>query len=109
VLRRARIDGGCTPAAAKPISVLIADIGMPDASGYNLVRRLRIGETSGARIPALAVTAYAADDDRRRALEAGFDGHLAKPITPEALIAAVQHVLSGAGIPPDPGFSDYAG
>ncbi len=86
--------------------LLIADIGMPDASGYELVRRLRIGETGGAHLPALAVTAYAADDDRRRALEAGFDGHLAKPITPEALIAAVQHVMSGGAVPGDTDISD---
>ena len=90
--RRARIDGGCTAAAAKP-----------------LVRRLQLGETSGARIPALAVTAYAADDDRRRALEAGFDGHLAKPITPPALIAAVQDVIAGGAIPGARDISDYPG
>jgi signal transduction histidine kinase/ActR/RegA family two-component response regulator len=89
--------------------VLIADIGMPGASGYDLVRRLRIGETAGARVPALAVTAYAAADDRRRAMEAGFDGHLAKPITPEALIAAVQLVISAGATPGTRDISDYSG
>jgi signal transduction histidine kinase/ActR/RegA family two-component response regulator len=75
--------------------VLIADVGMPHASGYDLVARLRRGEAGGSRIPAVAVTGYARDEDRRRALDAGFDVHLAKPVTPEALIAAVQQLMSG--------------
>jgi CheY-like chemotaxis protein len=89
--------------------VLIADIGMPDATGYDLVRRLRRSEDTSLRIPALAVTAYAAPDDRRRALEAGFDAHLAKPITPDALIAIVQDLISGSAAPPDPDLTEHAG
>jgi signal transduction histidine kinase/ActR/RegA family two-component response regulator len=84
------LDG---PADRRP-QVLIADIGMPDETGYDLVTRIRSAEPPGTRMPALAVTAYARDEDRRRALEAGFDIHLAKPVTPEALIAAVHRFLA---------------
>jgi len=89
--------------------VLIADIGMPDATGYDLVRRLRSSEDNSLRIPALAVTAYATPGDRRRALEAGFDAHLAKPITPDALIAVVHDLISGSAAPPDPDLTEHAG
>jgi PAS domain S-box-containing protein len=89
--------------------LLIADIGMPGATGYELVSRLRRGETSGSRIPAVAVTAYARGEDSRKALDAGFDLHLAKPISPETLIAAVQLLMSGADLPDDRDLSDRRG
>jgi CheY-like chemotaxis protein len=72
---------------------------MPDATGYDLVAHVRSSEPAGARMPALAVTAYARDEDRRSALAAGFDVHLAKPVSPEALIIAVQRLLAG-GVDP---------
>jgi CheY-like chemotaxis protein len=80
--------------------VLIADIGMPDESGYDLVARVRSADPPGSRMPVLAVTAYARDEDRRRALEAGFDVHLSKPVTPEALVAAVHRFFAAE---PEPG------
>ena len=88
---RVLLDG---PTERRP-EVLIADIGMPDATGYDLVAHLRSSEPAGVRMPALAVTAYARDEDRRRALAAGFDVHLPKPVSPEALILAVQRLLVG--------------
>ena len=81
-------------AGDRKLHLLIADIGMPGATGYELVTRLRRTETSGSRIPAVAVTAYARSEDSRKALDAGFDLHLAKPISPETLIAAVQFLMS---------------
>jgi PAS domain S-box-containing protein len=92
---RVLLDG---PTERRP-DVLIADIGMPDATGYDLVAHVRSSETAGARMPVLAVTAYARDEDRRRALAAGFDAHLPKPVSPEALIIAVQRLLVG-GVDP---------
>ena len=67
--------------------LLISDIGMPVEDGYVLVRRLRAMEEGlGRRLPAIALTAYASVEDTRRALAAGFDAHLSKPVDPARLI-----------------------
>jgi PAS domain S-box-containing protein len=67
--------------------LLISDIGMPVEDGYVLVRRLRAMEEGlGRRLPAIALTAYASEEDTRRALTAGFDAHLSKPVDPARLI-----------------------
>ena len=69
---------------------LLTDIGMPGPDGYALIAELRRREaTTGRRLPAAAVTAYAGGQDRDRATAAGFDLHIAKPIEPRAIIAAV--------------------
>lgn len=67
--------------------VLISDIGMPDMDGYELLRELRFKENKGkhTRLPALALTAYATAEDRMRALESGFQMHIAKPVDPAEL------------------------
>jgi signal transduction histidine kinase/ActR/RegA family two-component response regulator len=78
VLERERVD------------VLLADIAMPDEDGYALIRKVRACTTSAlGAIPAAALTAFARDEDRERALQAGFHLHLAKPIDPESLVNAV--------------------
>jgi len=69
--------------------VLVADIGMPEEDGYSLIQRVRKLEGDLGRLPAIALTAYAGDGDRRRALDAGFQIHLPKPIDPGALAEAV--------------------
>ena len=67
--------------------VLISDIAMPEEDGYMLIRRVRaLGADEGGRTAAIAVTAYAGRADRRRALDAGFDGHFAKPVDVDALV-----------------------
>jgi signal transduction histidine kinase/CheY-like chemotaxis protein len=71
------------------IDVLLADIAMPGEDGYTLIRKVRGLNEQGASLPAAALTALAREEDRRRALNAGFQLHLAKPIEGEALIAAV--------------------
>jgi signal transduction histidine kinase/ActR/RegA family two-component response regulator len=72
------------------IDVLLADIGMPGEDGYTLIRRIRAGLVpASASIPAAALTAFAREEDRQLALDAGFQLHLAKPIDPGALVAAV--------------------
>jgi signal transduction histidine kinase/CHASE3 domain sensor protein/ActR/RegA family two-component response regulator len=67
--------------------VLISDIGMPDMDGYELLRELRFKENKSkhTRLPALALTAYATAEDRMRALQSGFQMHIAKPVDPEEL------------------------
>ena len=70
--------------------VLIADIGMPGQDGYALIREVRsLSQERGGSTPALALTAYARTEDRVRALSAGYQVHLAKPVDREELAAAV--------------------
>ena len=76
--------------ARDPFDVLLSDIAMPDADGYDLIRGVRgLAPSPVAQIPAAAVTAFASDEDRRRALAAGFHTHLAKPIAPALLAQTV--------------------
>lgn len=77
--------------AAEKISVVVSDIGMPGEDGYSLVRRMRSSGTSppSRGLPALALTAYVRPEDRRMALEAGFQEHAAKPIDPKRLVDIV--------------------
>jgi PAS domain S-box-containing protein len=70
--------------------VLVSDIGMPEMDGYSLIRRIRgLEHEAGQRVPALALTAYARPQDRRRALAEGFQMHLAKPADPSELALTV--------------------
>jgi CheY-like chemotaxis protein len=70
--------------------VLVCDIGLPGEDGYELLRWIRALEAEkGGRIPALALTAYAGLDARGKALAAGFDGHVSKPVVPADLVAQV--------------------
>jgi CheY-like chemotaxis protein/nitrogen-specific signal transduction histidine kinase len=69
--------------------VLVADIGMPGEDGYSLIGRVRALTGSVRDLPAIALTAYAGEADRRRAMEAGFHLHLAKPVEPAELVSAV--------------------
>ena len=64
---------------------------MPIVDGYELIKRLRQSPNEALRvIPAAALTAYARSEDRARALESGFEMHLAKPIDPAELVAAIR-------------------
>jgi CheY-like chemotaxis protein len=70
--------------------VLITDLGMPDEDGFELIRRVRrLPEASGGLLPSLAVSAYAADDYRDRAISSGFQKHLQKPVAPGELVTTV--------------------
>jgi PAS domain S-box-containing protein len=69
--------------------VLISDIGMPKEDGYSLMRRIRRLKDERGRLPAIALTAYARVEDRVKAMEAGYQLHLAKPIEASTLIAMV--------------------
>jgi PAS domain S-box-containing protein len=75
--------------ARSPFDVVVSDIGMPDQDGYDLVRQLRSLPGKAASTPAIAVTAFARAEDRWRALGAGFQRHIAKPIDPAELLDAV--------------------
>ncbi|BAY11914.1 hybrid sensor histidine kinase/response regulator [Calothrix sp. NIES-2098] len=74
----------------KKPDVLVSDISMPDMDGYTLMRQVRAWSAEqGGEIPAIALTAFARKYDRQQALQAGFQLHLAKPVNPEELVAAV--------------------
>jgi signal transduction histidine kinase/ActR/RegA family two-component response regulator len=80
------------------VDALIADIGMPGEDGYDLVRRAKsLAARLGRTLPSIAVTAYAGDGNRQRALEAGFESHFAKPVEPGDLVAAVA-ALTGRSV-----------
>ena len=78
---------------ARP-EVALIDIGLPGLDGYQVAAALRSGE--GDRIRLVALTGYGQADDRRRALEAGFDAHLVKPVEPEELVRVLAE-LTAAG------------
>jgi PAS domain S-box-containing protein len=74
---------------ARP-DVIVSDIGMPGEDGYELMRRVRsLAPEAGGLTPAVALTAYATDADRLKALRAGFQAHVGKPVDPPALLAAI--------------------
>jgi CheY-like chemotaxis protein/anti-sigma regulatory factor (Ser/Thr protein kinase) len=74
--------------------LIVSDIGMANMDGYMLLQQIRARPlTQGGRIPAIALTAYAAEIDLKRALQIGFQMHLTKPIEPEAFVQAVCHLL----------------
>jgi signal transduction histidine kinase/ActR/RegA family two-component response regulator len=85
---------------SKP-DVLVTDIGMPDADGFELLRRVRaLGPERGGRVHAIALTAFARSEDRTRALRAGFQVHVSKPVDPSELVATVASVagrVNGSG------------
>jgi len=95
VSRRARVlTAGSSQQAVEilqreHVDVILADIAMPEEDGYTFMKRVRSLGTKAARTPAAALTALAREEDRRRALEAGFQTHLVKPIDGESLVAAV--------------------
>jgi CheY-like chemotaxis protein len=77
--------------------VLVSDIGMPGADGYELIRLVRQREPSrGGHVQAIALTAFARSEDRVRALRAGYQLHLAKPIEPKELAMAISVLLQAA-------------
>ena len=84
--------------ARQRFDVLVSDIGMPGWDGYDLLRQVRTAEgTRGeGRMPAVALTAYAREGDRERAMAVGFQLHLPKPVEPAALVGAVAG-LTGRG------------
>jgi signal transduction histidine kinase/CheY-like chemotaxis protein len=72
---------------------LVSDLGMPDEDGYELIRRIRALPDGRGAIPAMALTAYARAEDRRKALVAGYQMHLAKPVEPRELVCAVAELV----------------
>ena len=76
--------------------ILVSDIGMPDQDGYDLIRQIR-SRVAAKTLPAVALTAFARSEDRRRALIAGFQTHVAKPVDPAELVAVVASLVERTG------------
>ena len=78
--------------------VLISDIGMPDHDGYELIQQVRkLPAEAGGQTPALALSAFARSEDRRRAMMSGFQTHVAKPVEPNELLAVVANLAGRVG------------
>ena len=73
--------------------IIISDISMPNEDGYDLIRQIRQNQNPQTDIPAIALTAYAREEDKQQALKAGFDLHLPKPIEPLQLIQSLSQFI----------------
>lgn len=83
-----------TVIAKAAIDAIVSDIGMPSEDGYSFMERLRSDvDAAVPSVPALALTAYARDEDRRRAMMAGFQEHVPKPVDPDKLVRAVATLI----------------
>lgn len=79
------------------VDVMVADLGMPGMTGFELMERIRQSDDTRVRnLPAAALTAYARSEDRTRILRSGFQLHLAKPIDPGELMAATASLATQA-------------
>jgi CheY-like chemotaxis protein/two-component sensor histidine kinase len=100
----ARVDGVSSAGEARRLiavqrpDVLVSDIGMPSEDGYDLIRSIRQDDDAHGlpRLPSIAVTAYARDDDRDRALAAGYDRHVSKPVDPDTLLETIATLVTDA-------------
>jgi signal transduction histidine kinase/DNA-binding response OmpR family regulator len=88
-------DSAFAAFAELPADILISDLGMPQEDGYSLIRRIReLPADQGGTVPAIALTAYAREEDRQKALDAGFQFHLAKPVNSSELIKIILHLTT---------------
>jgi CheY-like chemotaxis protein len=86
---------------AQQPDVLISDIGMPGHDGYELIGAIRrLPAEAGGTVPAAAITAFARSEDRRRAMLAGFQTHIAKPVEPIELITVIASLAGRIGRAP---------
>lgn len=81
-------------ARERVFDLVISDIGLPGEDGFAFIRQLRQleAEEGRARTPAIALTAYARAEDRRRIMLAGFQNHVAKPVEPSELLAVIANL-----------------
>ena len=88
-------DAAMAAVEARRPHVLISDIGLPGRDGYDLVRAVRAmdGSEPGPALVAVAFTAFSRPEDKARAIEAGFDAHLGKPLQPHVLMTVVAQLL----------------
>ncbi|HEX8914200.1 MAG TPA: response regulator, partial [Humisphaera sp.] len=98
VLTAGSADEALDVLARRRVGVLVSDVGMPDVDGYEFLRRVRRLEPAlGGDVPAAALTAFARSEDRTRALRAGYQTHVAKPVEPTELVSAVASLARRTG------------
>ena len=94
-VREARDGRECIASAlADPPDILLVDLSMPELDGWDVLRAIRADGATRA-LPLVAVTAFASEQDRRRALEAGFDAYISKPFRARDLLELVKSLLDG--------------
>ncbi len=103
--RGARVEAATTAAEAREVlewlkaDVLVSDLAMPEEDGYSLISRIRSANGNGNRhLPAVALTAYVRVEDRSRALSAGFNMFVPKPVQPNELITAIANLAESAKV-----------
>jgi PAS domain S-box-containing protein len=81
----------------EPYDLVISDIGMPDIDGYAFIRMLRSMKSRARKVPAIALTAYAREEDRKLTIEAGFNTHIPKPIALTELVRVIAKLVGERG------------
>jgi CheY-like chemotaxis protein len=97
VMTASSVDEALQLLSRASVDLLVSDIGMSVKDGFELMRCIRSLNDHNAVIPAIALTAYARIEDRVKAIQAGFQVHLAKPVGPIELIAVVESLARSAG------------
>ena len=98
VLKADSAERGLEILAAERPDIILSDIGMPQMDGYDFIRAVRaLPADSGGKTPAIALTAFARSEDRTRAMMAGYQMHLSKPVEPSELIATVASLVGRTG------------
>jgi len=77
---------------SESFAVVVSDIGMPEMSGLEFMRRLR---ARGGSVPSIALSAYSTNEDKQSALDAGFDLFVAKPVHPAKLVTGIARLIAG--------------
>jgi CheY-like chemotaxis protein len=92
VIEASNGEDGIRLALERQPNVILMDVAMPGIDGWEATRRLK-GDPQTARIPVIALTAHAMAEDRQRAVDAGCEGYLAKPIEPRRVVEEVARML----------------
>ena len=96
------VEAAKTSFLAQPPQLVVSDLAMPNATGYDLIKWLRaLSVAEGGRVPAIALTAMASQADRQQALQAGFNEHLTKPVALEQLLVLLERLLPTAQLSKD--------
>jgi CheY-like chemotaxis protein len=97
VMMAASAAEGWTILNRAPVHVVVSDVSMAGDDGYAFIRQVRAASDAFRQVPAIALTGRARPEDTRLAAEAGFDLHVAKPVDPPALCAAVAKLIRRPG------------